>query len=323
MKRARSLFSLLMCLVLAPSAVAQVTVTGTVTDAETDEPFPGVTVSEQGTLVGTTTGANGIYSLQVQDVGNIIVFRIVGYSTQQFMVTEDMTTQDVRLFVSILGLEEVVVVGFRRNQRLVTDSAVPVDVYGSRDLAMQSSTYLDDILRTQVPSLNVRRHAIGDEATFVGPITLRGFPADNAVVLLNGKPRHHSASLALFGSALNTGAQGVDLNMIPSIALSRVEILRDGASAQYGADAMAGVFNMQLRSNNGGVHVGMQGGQYSEGDGRHGLVAANAGLPLTDRGFLNLSLEYRDADPTIRSGLRADDRVLLEQVYPVSKPAQI
>ncbi len=323
MNRTLSILAFLVCLILAPLAHAQITVTGTVTDAETDTPFPGVTVSVQGTLVGTTTGADGTYSLQVPEVGNILVFRFVGYSTQQFMVTEDMATQDVSLFVSILGLEEVVVVGSRRTQRLVRDSAVPVDVFGPRDLAMQSSTDVDDILRTQVPSFNVQRHGIDDEATLVRPITLRGLPADNVVVLLNGKRRHRSASLALLGSSLNSGAQGADLNMIPSIALSRVEVLRDGASAQYGADAVAGVFNMQLRNNSRGVHVRMQGGQYSEGDGRHGLVAANIGLPLTDQGFLNLSLEYRDADPTIRSGLRGDEKVLLERGYPVSDPAQI
>ena len=112
-----------------------------------------------------------------------------------------------------------------------------------------------------------------------GPITLRGLSPDNVVVLVNGKRRHRSASMALLGSSLNTGSQGADMNMIPSIALKQVEVLRDGASAQYGADAVAGVFNMQLRDNTSGVHVRMQGGQYAEGDGRNLLAAANVGLP--------------------------------------------
>ena len=328
--RTLTILTLLTCFLLVPLAQAQVTVTGTVTD-ETGEPFPGVTVSVLGTLVGTTTNLDGTYSLQVPGVGNSLVFRFVGYSTQEHLVSEGMTSLDVSLFVSVLGLEEVVVIGSRRLPRLVKDSAVPVDVFGPRDLAAQTSTDFDEVLRTQVPSYNVQRHGIDDEATLVRPVTLRGLPPDNVVVLLNGKRRHRSGSMALLASSLNTGAQGADLNMIPSVAISRIEILRDGASAQYGADAVAGVFNMQLRNNSSGVFVRLQGGQYEEsfGDhgaqanGRHALAAVNVGLPLTQNGFLNLSLEYRDANPTIRSGLRRDEGALLSRGYPVSNPAQI
>lgn len=331
MKKLATLLTSLAFLVLAPSALAQVTVSGTVTDAETEGPFPGVTVTVQGTLIGTVTDADGAYSLEAPGAGSTVVFRFVGYSTQQHVVTEDMTTLDVRLFVSVLDLEEVVVVGSRRLPRLVKDSAVPVDVFGPRDLAAQTSSDFDEILRTQVPSYNVQRHGIDDEATLVRPITLRGLPPDNVVVLVNGKRRHRSGSMALLASSLNTGAQGADLNMIPTIAISRMEVLRDGAAAQYGADAVAGVFNMQLRENRSGVHVRLQGGQYEEsfGDhgaqanGRHSLAAVNVGLPLTERGFVNLSVEYRDANPTIRSGLRRDEGFLLENGYPVANPAQI
>ena len=331
MKKLALILTPLAFLILAPPLFAQVTISGTVTDAETEGPFPGVTVSVQGTLVGTTTDADGAYSLNVPGVGSTVVFRFVGYSTQQQVVTEGMTTIDARLFVSVLDLEEVVVVGSRRLPRLVKDSAVPVDVFGPRDLAAQTSTDFDEILRTQVPSYNVQRHGIDDEATLVRPITLRGLPPDNVVVLVNGKRRHRSGSMALLASSLNTGAQGADLNMIPTIAISRMEILRDGASAQYGADAVAGVFNMQLRENRSGVQVRLQGGQYEEsfGDhgaqanGRHSLAAVNVGLPLTPNGFFNFSVEYRDANPTIRSGLRRDEGFLLENGYPVSNPAQI
>ena len=323
MTRFVTLLIVLAGLILVPLASAQMTVTGTVTSAESGEPLPGVSVNVQGTLSGTTTGIDGMYSLAVPDAGSTLVFRFVGFRSQQIAVTEGMTTLDVTMEVSVLDIEEVVVVGSRRLPRLVKDSAVPVDVFGPRDLATQSSTDLDDILRTQVPSYNVQRHGIDDEATLVRPITLRGLPSDNVIVLINGKRRHRSGSMALLGTSLNVGSQGSDLNMIPSIAIGRVEILRDGASAQYGADAVAGVFNMQLRNNSTGVHVRMQGGQYSEGDGRHGMVGVNVGLPLTQNGFANLSLEYRDADPTIRSGLRADEGVLLERGYPLSDPAQI
>ena len=314
---------LLASLLFAPLAQAQMTVSGTVTTSETGEALPGVTVSVQGTFTGTTTGLDGTYSLEVPGAGSVLNFRFVGFRNQQIAVTSDMSTLDVALVPSVLGLEEVVVVGSRRLPRLVKDSAVPVDVFGPRDLAAQGSTDFDDVLRTQVPSYNIQRHGIDDEATLVRQMTLRGLPSDNVIILLNSKRRHRSGSMALLGSSLNQGSQGADMNMIPSIAIGRVEVLRDGASAQYGADAVAGVFNLQLRNNSSGVHVRMQGGQYGEGDGTHGMVGVNVGLPLTQRGFLNLSMEYRDADPTIRSGVRRDEGMLLERGYPLTDPAQI
>lgn len=323
MTRVFTILTLLAGLILVPLASAQMTVTGTVSDAESGDPIPGATVAVQGTLTGTTTDGDGMYSVEVAGAGSTLSFSFVGYRSEVRMVEEGMSTLDVALQVSVLEIEQVVVVGSRRLPRLVKDSAVPVDVFGPRDLASQTSTDFDDVLRSQVPSFNVQRHGIDDEATLVRPITLRGLPADNVILLINGKRRHRSGSMALLGTSLNVGSQGADLNMIPSIAVGRVEILRDGASAQYGADAVAGVFNMQLRENRSGVHVRMQGGQYSEGDGRHGMVGVNVGLPLTQNGFANLSFEYRDADPTIRSGLRADETVLLERGYPLTNPAQI
>lgn len=336
---------LVLGLLIVPVVAAQVTVTGTVTDAATSQPFPGVQVIIKGTLDGTVTDSEGMYSISDVAVGSTLEFRFVGYRTQEVLVSEDVNEINVQLSTSILEIDELVVVGSRRLPRLVKDSAVPVDVFGPRDLASQTSSDIDEILRTQIPSYNVQRHGIDDEATLVRPITLRGLSPDNVVVLVNGKRRHRSASMALLGSSLNTGSQGADINMIPSIALKQVEVLRDGAAAQYGADAVAGVFNMQLRDNNQGVHVRLQGGMYSGGDdlvpnginasngllskhdysasGRNFLAAANVGLPLTDRGFLNLSLEYRDADPTIRSGLRRDENALIQRGYPVNNPAQV
>lgn len=344
MKQIVTLATLALGLLVAPLVMAQVTITGTVMDAETNQPFPGVQVIVQGTLEGTVTDSDGMYSISDVVVGSTLEFRFVGYRTHEVLVLEDMSEVNVQLSESILEIDEFVVVGTRRLPRLVKDSAVPVDVFGPRDLASQTSSDLDEILRTQIPSYNVQRHGIDDEATLVRPITLRGLSPDNVVVLVNGKRRHRSASMALLGSSLNTGSQGADMNMIPSIALKQVEVLRDGAAAQYGADAVAGVFNMQLRDNNRGVHVRLQGGQYAGGSdleptginaanglsehdysgvGRNFLAAANVGLPLTERGFLNLSLEYRDADPTIRSGLRRDEDALIKGGYPVNNPAQV
>ncbi len=224
---------------------------------------------------------------------------------------------------TVYTLEEIVVVGSRHAPRSVKESAAPVDVLNAEELRTQAAVDMNDILRTLAPSYNIQRHGIDDEATLVRPATLRGLPPDNLLVLVNGKRRHRSGVIALLGSSLNTGSQGPDLSVIPTIAIEQMELLRDGAAAQYGSDAIAGVLNLRLRQASQSVLVEMRGGQYSEGDGRLVQAAANVGLPLTQDGFLNLSLEYRQLDPTIRSGTRADAATLSARGYPVKDPAQI
>jgi len=299
-------------------------ITGAVTDRANGEALPGVTVFVQGANAGTTTTLDGTYTIRLPEGAEAVVLRFsfVGYRSQLVQVAAEISVLDVVLRESVLGLDEVVVVGTRRLPRLVKNSVVPVDVLSPRDLAVATNTDLDDVLRTHIPSYNVRR-AGGDEAALVRPATLRGLPTDNVVVLINGKRRHRSSSVALSGSALNKGAQGPDMNMIPSIAIKQAEVLRDGASAQYGADAVAGVFNLQLRNAPRGVLIRMQGGQYGQGDGRYGHLAANVGLELTPRGYLSLSLEARDVDPTVRSTQRPDAALLATRDYPVADPAQI
>ena len=220
-------------------------------------------------------------------------------------------------------LEEVVVVGSRHAPRSVKESAAPVDVLNADDLRTQAAVDMDDILRNLAPSYNIQRHGIDDEATLVRPATLRGLPPDNLLVLVNGKRRHRSGVIALLGSSLNTGSQGPDLSVIPTIAIEQVELLRDGAAAQYGSDAIAGVLNLGLREASEGVLLEMRGGGYFEGDGRLAQAAVNVGLPLTQEGFFNFSLEYRQLEPTIRSGTRTDAATLSARGYPVKDPAQI
>ncbi len=223
----------------------------------------------------------------------------------------------------VYTLEEIVVVGSRHAPRSVKESAAPVDVLHAAELRTQAAVDMDDILRNLVPSYNIQKHGIDDEATLVRPATLRGLPPDNLLVLVDGKRRHRSGVIALLGSSLNAGSQGPDLSVIPIIAIEQMEILRDGAAAQYGSDAIAGVLNMRLRNAAQGVLLEIRGGQYFEGDGRLTQAAANVGLPLTQDGFFNFSLEYRQLDPTIRSGTRANAATLSERGYPVEDPAQI
>ena len=305
-----------------PFAWGQRVITGTVTDADTGELLPGVTIEVEGTGDGTVTDVEGRFSITIVSDQVVLVVRFVGYRTQSLEPETGDAVLNIRLKESVLGLDEVVVVGTRRLPRLVKDSVVPIDVLGPTELTAAATTDMDDILRTHVPSYNVRRTG-GDEAALVRPATLRGLPTDNIVVLVNGKRRHRSSSIALSGSALNKGAQGPDLNTIPAIAVKQVEILRDGASAQYGADAVAGVFNLRLRDSAHGLVVKMQGGQYAQGDGRYGHLAANLGLHLTQRGYVSLSLEGRDVGATVRSAQRSDAAILATRGYPVQDPAQI
>ena len=148
-----------------------------------------------------------------------------------------------------LVLEEFVVVGTRRDEHSLRDAPVPLQIVRKKALLTQGSTDLDDLLRATVLSYNVQRHGIDDEATLVRPATLRGLPPDAALLLVNEKRRHRSAIIAFLGSSLNSGSQGPDLFVIPSIAIDRVEVLHDGAGAQYGSDAIAGVINIQLKEN--------------------------------------------------------------------------
>lgn len=192
---------------------------------------------------------------------------------------------------------EVVVTGTRGEPRTVQTSPVPIDVIGQKELATISYTDTLDVLKTAIPSLNVSRQPNSTTGTFIRPITLRGLPEDKTLLLVNSKRRHKTASIAISGS----GAQGEDAAVIPSLALKSVEVLRDGAAAQYGSDAIAGVINFILKDSNHGGTLVAQAGQYYEGDGNSFEVAGNIGLPLTDHGFVNLTAEYTHDGRTTRA----------------------
>ena len=194
-------------------------------------------------------------------------------------------------------LEEIVVTGARGRPRTVSDSPVPIDVFTSEDLRAVSYTDTNDILKTLVPSFNLGRQPISDGSSFIRPAELRGLPTDKTLVLVNSKRRHRSALVSIGGS----GTQGPDISTIPSIALKNIEVLRDGASAQYGSDAIAGVINFILKDADDGFSLSIDSGEFSEGDGAQTTVQANLGLPLGESGFINMSAEISEADATSRS----------------------
>ena len=209
-------------------------------------------------------------------------------------------------------LEEVVVVGTRRRDRSAADSPVPVDVVSGDDFLAHGGSDMDDLLAATVPSYNVSQEPISDAATFIRPATLRSLAPDATLVLVNGKRRHRAAVIALLGAGISGGSQGPDLSSIPAIALDRLEVLRDGASAQYGSDAIAGVMNFVLKSDAEGSMFDLKYGTYFEGDGNSITFAANKGFALTDAGFANISFEWREQDPTSRSHQRPDAQGLID-----------
>ena len=221
-------------------------------------------------------------------------------------------------------VEKIAVVGTRAAPRSVADSSVPIDIIGDEEFANQGSTDMVSMLQTIVPSFNVNDQPINDASTLVRPANLRGMASDHTLVLVNGKRRHRSAVITFLGGGLSDGAQGPDISVIPAIALKQVEVLRDGAAAQYGSDAIAGVVNFVLKDNTEGGAVEVRTGSYYEGDGDLYQIAANVGVPLSDNGFANFSAEYRTADDTSRSVQRDDAAALIAAGNTaVADPAQI
>ena len=220
--------------------------------------------------------------------------------------------------------DEVVVVGSRARPRSVTESTVPIDAIPAEEIVSQGHTDVGDRLRTIVPSYNVNPQPVGDAARLIRPANLRGLAPDHTLVLVNGRRRHRGAVITWIGNGVADGAQGPDISAIPAIALRRIEVLRDGAAAQYGSDAIAGVLNFLLKDDRSGGSVELHTGGYGAGDGGAYTVAANAGLPLGRTGFANLSLEYGNAGATSRS-IQRDDAALLIAAGndAVADPAQI
>ena len=212
-------------------------------------------------------------------------------------------------------LEEVIITGTRVADRSAADSPVPVDVISGSEFRDNASTDIQEMLRTSVPSYDVNAQPISDAATIVRPANLRGLSPDNTLVLVNGKRRHRGSVISFLGGGISDGAQGVDLSAIPSLALKQVEVLRDGASSQYGSDAIAGVMNFLLRDDAEGLEVVTRYGETFEGDGTNYMVSANLGMPLGDNGFLNITGEVRDVEGTVRAAPRADITYQLANGY--------
>ena len=292
---------------VAPSAAraqnsALGTVSGKVTDAADGRGLGGAYVVIVGTQQGVATRDDGTYRFLLRPGTHELRARIIGYGSVAATVTVSaggQTTQDFSLPKTVVNLGEVAVVGTRAQERSVTTAPVPIDVVGSAELQSAGVTETNQAIQMLAPSFNFPRPSIADGSDHVRPATLRGLGPDQVLVLVNGKRRYQSALVNVNGT-VGRGSAGVDLNAIPMSSIDRIEILRDGAAAQYGSDAIAGVMNIVLKSEpraDGNVVVG----QTYKGDGGTISAGGSYGFGSASGSFLNLSGDIRHRGYTNRA----------------------
>jgi iron complex outermembrane receptor protein len=307
-------------------SVAQELVSGIISDANGGA-LPGASVVEKGTSNGTVTDFNGNYKISVVK-GKTLVFSFVGFQSQEIVVTKNVINVSME---SGEQLQEVQVVGSRSTKRTAVDTAVPVDVIDVSQLATKNGNVeITQILQYAAPSFNATKQSGSDGADHIVPASLRGLGPDQTLVLINGKRRHQSSLVNIFGTR-GRGNSGTDLNAIPVAAIKRIEVLRDGASAQYGSDAIAGVINIVLKDNTDGVTGGITYGAYStaigdgweeetgetlhnvEGknrldgkdkrfDGETTKLDLNYGVKVGEKGYMNFTTELFSKEKTLRPG---------------------
>jgi iron complex outermembrane receptor protein len=318
-------FTALLLFAAMPLAAQQVAISGTVTDFTTGATLRGVSISIAGTNRIRTTGAQGAYSLRVNPGSYTLVATVIGYAPMEQTITVaegDAPTVDFLMTPQAVAMDVLVAIG-SRTARTATETPVPVDVISGPEIRQSGHTELNQVLREIVPSFNASHQTISDGTDHVNPASLRGLGPDQVLVLVNGKRRHSSALVHVNGT-FGRGTVGVDLNSIPTAAIERIEVLRDGASAQYGSDAIAGVINVVLKDRAEGfqasAQVGQTGGCFGqpdrpdgtalnldwECDGEQVSVDANLGFPIAEGGYFNVTGQFLDRERTNRSG--ADTR---------------
>ena len=307
-------------------------VSGTVLD-DSSQPLPGVTVVVKDTSTGTTTDLDGRYSINAND-GDELEFSYVGFDTQRIVVTSNLI--DVKM-KSGVSLGEIVIIGSRNPNRSALESAVPVDVIDVQELTSAApQVNLNQLLNFVAPSFTSNTQTISDGTDHIDPASLRGLGPDQVLVLINGKRRHNS-SLVNVNGTFGRGSVGTDLNSIPAASIKRLEVLRDGAAAQYGSDAIAGVINIVLNDNVDELSFNVTtGANFSENangqtggvDGETVNVAANYGLALGDKGgFINFTGDFdfredysrmKEWEGSIFNAYNAIERLALDQGLNIS-----
>ncbi len=328
----KNLYTLMLCLCSITFSFAQQNVTGTISD-NSGVPLAGVNILEKGTTNGVITDFDGHYTISV-DGNATLTFSYVGYDTTEVAVNNQATINAT--LQEGVSLDEIILVGSRSPKRTAVDSAVAIDVIDVQEVTTQAGKIeINEMLQYAAPSFNANKQSGSDGADHVDPASLRGMGPDQTLVLINGKRRHQSSLINIFGTR-GRGNTGTDLNAIPASSIKRIEILRDGASAQYGSDAIAGVINLVLRDNTDELSGSVSYGAYSTNadvdtsafgeygawntdgyrldtekdgnaigkdknfDGGSVKVTANYGFKIGDEGFANFTTEYIGKNKTLR-----------------------
>ncbi|MFZ4059315.1 MAG: TonB-dependent receptor, partial [Ferruginibacter sp.] len=301
-------------LFITVAAFAQHVVKGKVVDRN-GSPIAGASVKQKGSSSGTVTDKDGNYSLKVSAKVVVLVFSGTGLTGQE--VSANSNFVDITLIPSVVNIGSVEVVGTRSLKRSATETALPIDIIPISKITNSiGQVDLNQILQYVAPSFNSNRQSGADGADHVDPASLRGLGPDQTLVLVNGKRWHQSALVNLFGSR-GRGNTGTDLNAIPAAAIERIEILRDGAAAQYGSDAIAGVVNIILKSATKEGTANVSAGTFMTGHGASlnspagkildkttdGLTlnaSVNYGFELKNKGFFNVTADYMNKAKTYR-----------------------
>ena len=297
----------ILTLIFSVAATAQeIKVSGVVTDGS--GPLAGASVLVKGTQNGTSADFDGKFTINAKK-GSILVVSFIGYETQSITVTGN--TVNVSLKASGETLQDVVIIGSRSPGRTVTESAVPIDVINMKAIASQGpQVNLNQILNMVAPSFTSNTMTVADGTDHIDPAQLRGLGPDQVLVLVNGKRRHTSSLVNINGSP-GRGAVGTDLNALPAFALEKIEILRDGASAQYGSDAIAGVINLNVKKDTKKLDIAVfAGSNFSKGandhnggnDGNNVQLDLNYGTNLgKEKSFINATASFQLRDNTSRA----------------------
>jgi len=297
-------------------------VSGKILDGETSGPLPGASILIKGTTTGVLSGLDGTYTINA-NMGDVLVFSYAGFDPQEI----EVTTNVINVTLTSGGaLDTVVLVGSRNPSRTSTDTAVAIDVIDMADLKSKGpQTSINEILNYVAPSFTSQAQTVSDGTDHIDPASLRGLGPDQVLVLINGKRRHNTSLININGT-VGAGSVGTDMNAIPSAAIKRIEILRDGAAAQYGSDAIAGVINIVLKKATNELAFSVTTGanmsdksKHQEGgvDGEKIQIDANYGLPIGENGgYINFTGSLGIRKPALRNATN------LEQIFDVANAAE-
>lgn len=302
----------------------QIEISGTVTDND-DSPLPGASILVKGTTTGTTTDFDGKFTLSINDNDTTLVISFIGFATQEVEIN-NRTIINIQLIPEESSLDEILLIGTRNKNRTAIDTPVPVDVFDISEITSKSGQItINEILNSVAPSFTSQTQTVSDGTDHIDPASLRGLGPDQVLVLINGKRRHNS-SLLNINSTVGAGSVGTDMNSIPTASIKRIEMLRDGAAAQYGSDAIAGVINIILKNDTNKLNLAITTGanfsdksNHQDGgvDGEKIQIDANYGLNLGDNGgYINFTGSLSTRQPALRNATN------LEQIYDIANAVE-